>query len=220
MEKTNLVYAEVIGEPYLSRCVAYREQSIAAIEAQRLYSVKMGAEGFHSKYAPGAVLMLTFGNKKPPEGWTVPKGRNGASTPKKRSKDYAENCAVPHSIRSISVYDGIPQDIHYKHEDLSIHYSLYPWMFSIPVGYFELEGRIRYIMVLPDVEANLEEFYQYDYGYEIVKDRSFFNEELVNFKIDPTVFRVMTDAEKDLMYAMSKVEQERLKREAEWEADV
>ncbi|MFA8415212.1 hypothetical protein ACEPTV_33755, partial [Burkholderia pseudomallei] len=76
------MYVRIVGEPFLSRAKAYREQLAALGDAWKPFVQERGGDGVSV-----SGKALSFKNGKAPEGWTRPAGNAGMSHPKKGHPD-------------------------------------------------------------------------------------------------------------------------------------
>lgn len=108
----NLIYVKIVGEPFLTRAVAYRDACFACHEAWEAFRAEKGADGVPGSYSGGLLF-----NRSAPEGWTKPKGKYGYSSPKKGNADIERIAALPPRPRTFDVFgDSVLHSISYEYE--------------------------------------------------------------------------------------------------------
>ncbi len=203
-----LVPARVVGEPFLSRIVAFQKEWRRVMAIYSEFSEKHGGERMFVwrtlnglKFPWDAKFAWSDGKTyRWPEGWTKPKGRNEFSAPKKKTAAYEEMQALPKMPSPYDVYgDEIILQSSYTFPEgsgggvlINGTDPVIEWTGGEPDAYF---------MEIPDIEAFLKinAVAQPDYVYS----------DAMRAWRWPAGLQKMTAAERELEFAKAKVEQER-----------
>lgn len=203
---------EIVGSPFLERAIAYRNKSTFSHGKILEFCKEIGAESYFG--IPGRTpTWFTFKGKVPPN-WTRPNYTTGASRPFKTNLEARKLIeALPTLPTTDLVWCGeIPYSLSCKGKHIDVSSLLTPH-YTREVGWTLSEVDATYFGVIPDV-------------------RSFATSELANLvsegidpsevtcKLDnvdtnpfewevPEGLKVVSEAEKDLAYAVAKVAKEK-----------
>lgn len=139
---------EIVGEPYLSRAIAYRDERARVVKAWVDLMNEFGASG-----VPHSLNGLNFeGGAKPPAGWTKPSAKNGFSRPKNGHPDEARLKAMPREPDRWAVFAGanIITCLSYKGPKGSGSGIIGSDWFGPPIGW---TSKGRYFARLPDARG-------------------------------------------------------------------
>ena len=114
--REHTMYVRIVGEPFLSRAKAYREQHRVWCEVWGPFAKERGAEGVNARGTS-----LSFKRRNSPEGWTRPSGNAGMSNPKKGHPDLAVLARLreeaPHPNARLVFGDEVPLNFSWETSD-------------------------------------------------------------------------------------------------------
>lgn len=187
------MYVKIVGEPFLSKARAYRDDLQACADKWRSFMDEMGASG-----VPHCLGGLNFDGAAP-KGWTKPTRKNGFSRPKDGHPDNERIAALPKRPRTYEVFgDSIINDLSYKGQNGDrgsggiLFYWDGPW-----VGW----AGDTFMACIPDAKAASDAHLAEHPDHEITSGADKW--------VLPQGLEQISRAEHDLIIAQYKVEQER-----------
>lgn len=108
----NAAIVKIVGEPWLSRAKAYREEYMAFVRAWTEFGKSVGATGVGGAFAGGRPSLF-FEKETPPAGWTK-RDNKSRSCPKKGTQALADYNAMPAKPFTDAIFgDRVMTDLSY-----------------------------------------------------------------------------------------------------------